>query len=175
METDLSWVEEHVADAARRVRILLMDCDGVLTDGRLYFGPDGEELKVFHVRDGQGIADWHAAGFESGIISGRGSEKILERRAAELGIKHVRTSSRDKSADLDQILSISEASPREVAFIGDDLGDIPIMSRVGFPVAVGDAADEVKRIAMHTTLLHGGFGAVRELIELILRTKSSNL
>lgn len=168
----LENLSSEAIDAARRVKILLMDCDGVMTDGSLYFGSDGEELKVFNVRDGQGISMWHAAGFDSGIISGRGAAKILERRAAELGMKFVRTLSRDKSADLEEILGLSGASAEEVAFIGDDVGDIPILRKVGFPVAVGDAIEDLKSEALHITQLQGGHGAVRELIELLLAAKS---
>lgn len=92
----------------------VIDCDGVLTDGRLYFSERGEELKVFHARDGQGIVDWHKAGFASGIISGRGAREIIEARAAELGIKYVVTSSVDKVVDFRKILADAEISPENV-------------------------------------------------------------
>lgn len=172
MSENSATLSEEVIEAARQVKLLLMDCDGVLTDGRLYFSAEGEVMKVFHVRDGQGIALWHAAGNESGIITGRGAAKILERRAAELEMKYVRVLSKDKSKDLDEVLSESGLTPEQVAFIGDDLGDIPILSRVGFPVAVGDAVHEVKRNSLYTTRLAGGNGAVREVIELLMTAKS---
>lgn len=159
--------------AAGRVKLLLMDCDGVLTDGGLYFTANGEEMKVFNVRDGQGLALWHEAGFESGIISGRGGREIILKRAVELGIRHTRTSSKDKVAELREILAESDvASAEEVAFVGDDLGDLTVMQRVGFPVAVGDAVDEVKAVAAHVTKALGGRGAVREVIELLLAAKT---
>jgi 3-deoxy-D-manno-octulosonate 8-phosphate phosphatase (KDO 8-P phosphatase) len=145
-----------------------MDCDGVLTDGRLYFSSHGEEMKVFDVRDGQGIVSWHQAGFKSGIVSGRGAAAIITKRADELGIEFVRTSSSDKVRDMNEIVNGLSLSLNEVAFIGDDIGDIEAMKRVGFPVAVADAIDETKRVAAYVTNASGGRGAVREVIDLLL-------
>lgn len=145
-----------------------MDCDGVLTDGRLYFTESGEAMKAFDVRDGQGIALWHAAGFLSSIISGRDSRGIVAARANELGIKYVREGSRDKVADFREIIAEAGVSAEETAFIGDDIGDIELMKVVGFPVAVADAADSVKQVAKYITRSNGGRGAVRELIEFLL-------
>jgi 3-deoxy-D-manno-octulosonate 8-phosphate phosphatase (KDO 8-P phosphatase) len=148
-----------------------MDCDGVLTDGRLYFSAKGEAMKAFDVRDGQGIALWHAAGFDSGIISGRDSGGIVAARANELGIKYVREGSADKVADFRAIIDDAGVSPEETAFIGDDIGDIELLKLVGFSVAVADAVDAVKEVAHHSTKNSGGRGAVRELIDLILESK----
>ena len=145
-----------------------MDCDGVLTDGRLYFSSSGEEMKVFDVRDGQGIVSWHRAGFKSGIISGRGASEIINKRAEELGIEFVRTSSPDKIRDLDEIVETIGLSLHEVAFVGDDIGDIEVMKRVGFAVAVADAVSETKRAASYVTTANGGRGAVREVIDMLL-------
>lgn len=145
-----------------------MDCDGVLTDGRLYFSARGEEMKVFDVRDGQGIVSWHNAGFKSGIISGRGAEEIVGRRASELGIEFVRTSSSDKVKDFGEIVSAAGALPENVAYIGDDVGDIQLMKRVGFAVAVADAVEATKSVATYVTKAKGGRGAVREVIDLLL-------
>lgn len=155
----------------RNIRLLLMDCDGVLTDGKLYFGPDGEAMKSFHVRDGQGIVDWHRAGFLSGIISGRRSEGIVEARASELGIRYVVTGSSDKVADLKRILGETGIPEAETAFIGDDVGDIGLMKLVGFPVAVADAVDDVRSIAGYVTKAKGGEAAVREVIDLLLTAR----
>ena len=155
----------------RNIRLLLMDCDGVLTDGKLYFGPDGEAMKSFHVRDGQGIVDWHRAGFLSGIISGRRSEGIVEARASELGIRYVVTGSSDKVADLKRILGETGIPEAETAFIGDDVGDIGLMKLVGFPVAVADAVDDVRSIAGYVTKAKGGEAAVREVIDLLLAAR----
>ena len=145
-----------------------MDCDGVLTDGRLYFSARGEEMKVFDVRDGQGIVSWHRAGFKSGIISGRGAAEIIQRRAEELGIEFVRTTSADKVKDFEEILVSLGIDASNVAYVGDDIGDVELMKRVGFPVAVADAVDEAKAAAAYTTKAKGGRGAVREVIDLLL-------
>jgi YrbI family 3-deoxy-D-manno-octulosonate 8-phosphate phosphatase len=151
-----------------------MDCDGVLTDGRLYFSRDGEALKVFNVRDGQGIVEWHKAGFHSGIISGRGAKAIIQARANELGIKYVRTGSTDKLADLKEIVADAGFGTEEVAFVGDDVGDLEIMQAVGFSVAVADAIDEVKAVASYVTNAKGGEGAVREVIDKLLSPKTKS-
>ena len=144
-----------------------MDCDGVLTDGRITLLPDGDEQKTFHVRDGQGIVLCHKAGLKTGIISGRTSS-ATERRSRELGMTYLRQSAKDKVAALSEILSEARLTESECAFIGDDVGDIAIMQSVGLAIAVGDAAEEVKQIAHHTTTRCGGRGAVREAIDLIL-------
>ena len=145
-----------------------MDCDGVLTDGRLYFSAGGEEMKVFDVRDGQGIVSWHKAGFKSGIISGRGAGEIIQRRANELGIEFVRVESADKIRDFEEIIASLGISPESVAYIGDDTGDIELMKRVGFAVAVADAVEGAKKVATYVTKAKGGRGAVREVIDMLL-------
>jgi 3-deoxy-D-manno-octulosonate 8-phosphate phosphatase (KDO 8-P phosphatase) len=159
-------VEERVS----KIKLLLMDCDGVLTDGRLYYGENGEELKVFNVKDGQGIANWHAKGFVSGIISGRNT-RMVERRASELGIKYVKQGSKDKIKDLEHILRESGIAASETAFIGDDVPDIPIMKLVGLAVAVADADQNLFQFAHLKTNSNGGLGAVREVIDLLLNIK----
>jgi 3-deoxy-D-manno-octulosonate 8-phosphate phosphatase (KDO 8-P phosphatase) len=150
------------------IQLLLMDCDGVLTDGRLYFSSRGEEMKVFDVRDGQGIVSWHRAGFKSGIISGRGASEIINKRAEELGVEFVRTSSPDKIRDLNEIVEELGLSFDEVAFIGDDIGDVEVMKSVGFAVAVADAVEETKSVAAYVTSANGGRGAVREVVDMLL-------
>ena len=155
-----------------QITLLLMDCDGVLTDGRLYFSSRGEEMKVFDVRDGQGIVSWHRAGFKSGIISGRGAGEIIRKRADELGIEFVRTDSRDKIKDFEEIISSLGIGPENVAYVGDDVGDIEVMKRVGFSVAVADAVEETKLAAKYITRARGGRGAVREVIDLLLDSRA---
>lgn len=164
-------MKEEVIERAKKIKLLLMDCDGVLTDGRIYYTERGEEMKVFNVRDGQGIVSWHKAGFQSGIISGRDAQKILEARAAELGMHHIKARSHDKAKDLCDILQDAKVTPDEVAFIGDDIGDIGLMEKVGLPIAVADAADEIFSSVIFTTEKKGGFGAVREVTDLLLRVK----
>lgn len=160
-------------DNIAKIKLLLMDCDGVLTDGRLYFSAQGEAMKAFDVRDGQGIVLWHAAGFESGTISGRDSGGIVAARAIELGIKYVREGSQDKVADFQEIIVDANVAPEEIAFIGDDIGDIELMNLVGFPIAVADAVEGVKAVASYITNAKGGNGAVREVVEMLLNSRSA--
>jgi 3-deoxy-D-manno-octulosonate 8-phosphate phosphatase (KDO 8-P phosphatase) len=169
--THKSKVDEELLNIAAKIKLLLMDCDGVMTDGRLYFTENGEAMKVFHVRDGQGLALWHKAGFSSGIITGRGAEKILEKRATELGIDYIKACSLDKASDFEDILQQAGVTADEVAFIGDDVGDISIMKRVGLPIAVADAVSEVLPYVLHRTVTNGGGGAVREVTDWILEAK----
>lgn len=160
-----------INSAAGKIKLLLMDCDGVLTDGRLYFSAAGEELKVFHVRDGQGIVSWHRAGFKSGIISGRDAAAIIMRRANELGMEFVRVRSADKIRDFEEITAAAAVTDEETGFIGDDIGDVPLMRSVGLSFAVADAVDEVKAAADYVTEAKGGRGAVREVIDLLLKAR----
>jgi 3-deoxy-D-manno-octulosonate 8-phosphate phosphatase (KDO 8-P phosphatase) len=167
--------EHHIAEVerrARRIKLLLMDCDGVLTDGRLELLENGDEQKTFHARDGQGISLFHRAGLKTGIISGRTSSAV-ERRAQNLSMTYVRQSAEDKVKAFDEILMLAKVSRHECAYIGDDLGDIPIMDRVELAVAVADAAEETKQVAHFVTEQKGGHGAVREVTELILKAQGS--
>lgn len=142
----------------------------MLTDGRIWLTADGEEQKAFHVRDGQGINLLHAAGLKTGVISGRTSA-ALERRAADLDISFVRQSVHDKVASMNEILAELSIQPNECAYIGDDLGDIPVMRRVGLAFAVADAADEAKQVAHIMTTQNGGHGAVADACYLILKAQ----
>jgi 3-deoxy-D-manno-octulosonate 8-phosphate phosphatase (KDO 8-P phosphatase) len=157
--------------SAKKIKLLLMDCDGVLTDGRLYYSEEGEQMKVFNVRDGQGLVSWHKAGYQSGIISGRDAKKILEARATELGMHYIKACSHDKAKDFLDILQDAKVAPDEVAYIGDDIGDISLLEKVGLPIAVADAALEVIPYAAYQTKANGGFGAVREVADLLLTAK----
>lgn len=147
-----------------------MDCDGVLTDGRLLLIRDDDEQKTFHTHDGQGISLMHRAGLQTGIISGRKSIAV-ERRAHDLKIAYLHQYAKDKIKALDEIIAEAAVSAEECAFIGDDLADIAPMSRVGLAVAVADACHETKEVAHHVTQLPGGRGAVREVCELILKAQ----
>ncbi|HKZ00598.1 MAG TPA: HAD hydrolase family protein [Pyrinomonadaceae bacterium] len=155
---------------AARIKLLLMDCDGVLTDGRLLLLENGDEQKWFSARDGLGLELWRRAGLKSGIISGR-SSSVLERRVRELEIDYLRQGSEDKLWDFEQILGLANIEDGEVAFIGDDLNDIRLMRRSELAIAVGDAAEETQQAAHYVTQAHGGYGAVREAIELILKAQ----
>jgi 3-deoxy-D-manno-octulosonate 8-phosphate phosphatase (KDO 8-P phosphatase) len=164
-------MRDETIERAKKIKLLLMDCDGVLTDGRLYFTENGEAMKVFHVRDGQGLALWHKAGFRSGIISGRNAEKILKSRAIELGIHYVKVCSFDKAKDFADILQDAKVASEEVAYIGDDIGDACLMKKVGLPIAVADAVSELFSNVVYTTNAKGGYGAVREVTDLLLRAQ----
>ena len=155
---------------AKKIKLLLMDCDGVLTDGKLYFSAAGEEIKVFHVRDGQGLTMWHEAGFRSGIISGRDS-KIVKKRATELGIQFIKQGSKNKAICFEEILAEAGVLKEEVAFVGDDVQDIVLFEKVGLPIAVADAVAEVFPNVIYTTKAKGGLGAVREITDLLLKSK----
>ncbi|HKS30506.1 MAG TPA: HAD hydrolase family protein [Pyrinomonadaceae bacterium] len=155
---------------ASRIRLLLMDCDGVLTDGRITLLGDGDEEKSFHTRDGHGLVLLHRAGLRSGIISGRTST-LVERRARELGMTYVKQGTWDKIKEFDEVLREAGVEDDEVAFIGDDVTDIPLMQRSELAVAVADAVEETRRAAHFVTKLPGGVGAVREVCELILKAQ----
>ena len=165
-------INADVFERAKKIKLLLMDCDGVLTDGRLYYTENGEQMKVFHVRDGQGLVSWHRAGFQSGIISGRNAKKILESRATELGIHYIKACSLDKAKDFADILQDAKVASEEVAYIGDDIGDICLMKKVGLPIAVADAVSEVESYIIYKTKAKGGYGAVREVTDLLLNAKN---
>lgn len=163
-------IPAKVIERARAIKLLLLDCDGVLTDGRLYYGPEGEALKVFHVRDGQGLVNWHARGFRSGIISGRNSP-IVKVRARELGIEFVLQGRKEKISAVRDLVAISGVSVEEVAFVGDDSPDAEVFPIVGLGAAVADAHASARDAAHFVTKLNGGGGAVREVIDMILDAK----
>lgn len=163
--------EAEIQKRAARIKLLLMDCDGVLTDGRIWILENGEDQKAFHTRDGLGIDLLHRAGLQSGIISGRNSS-ALERRAQSLGVKYLWQGRDDKRKAFADTLVQAQVNNDEVAFIGDDLTDLPLMVQSGFAIAVGDAVAEVKERAHYVTTANGGNGAVREVVELILRAQN---
>jgi 3-deoxy-D-manno-octulosonate 8-phosphate phosphatase (KDO 8-P phosphatase) len=170
LQTQNSNPETEIAERARRIKLLLMDCDGVMTDGRLWLTTDGDEQKAFHARDGQGISLLHQAGLQTGIITGRRSAAV-QRRAKDLKMSYVRQYAKDKVKALEEILAEADVTADECGFIGDDVSDIPVMNRVGFPVAVADAVEDTKQAAHYITALKGGQGAVREVCDLILKAQ----
>lgn len=161
---------ESVADRAGAIRLLVLDVDGVLTDGRLYFTERGEEMKSFHVRDGAGIVQAIRAGIHVGIISGRKSPAV-ERRAMELGIALLRQGIDDKAAALAEMLHGLQLRNDDVACVGDDSADIAIMRTARLAVAVADAHASAKACAHLTTRAAGGMGAVREVCDLLLEAR----
>jgi 3-deoxy-D-manno-octulosonate 8-phosphate phosphatase (KDO 8-P phosphatase) len=154
--------------ASARIRLLVLDVDGTLTDGSIVLGPDGQEWKRFCVRDGLGIAMWKRAGGLVAIITGRRSE-ALTHRARELGIDHVHQSASDKAQALGTVLAATGCAAHETVAIGDDLPDLALFRRVAFGMAPADAAPEVRAAARHVMRSPGGHGAVREAIEVLLR------
>jgi len=170
MNSSLKIPTEDLTGRAQRIKLLLMDCDGVLTDGRLWLTPDGDEQKAFHARDGQGISLLHRAGLQTGIITGRTSSAV-DRRAQDLKMSYVRQYAKDKIKALEEILAEAGVTKDECAYIGDDVADIPVMHRVGFAVAVSDAVAETKQAAHYVTALKGGQGAVREVCDLVLKAQ----
>lgn len=150
------------------IKLLVLDVDGVLTDGTLIMNSDGSESKSFNTLDGHGIRMWRRAGLQVAIISGRESEPT-RRRAAQLDIEHVFQDCHFKLPVIEELLAKLHLTPEKVAYVGDDLPDVPVIRYVGFGVAVANAVDEVKQHADYVTTRPGGRGAVREVIEHILK------
>lgn len=166
-----SDIPPQILERASRIRILFMDCDGVLTSGSISLDTRGDEIKHFHAHDGQGFSLAKAADLQTAIISGRASG-ALEYRARENGCNFLIQRSQDKLTDFLRILDEAGFTPEEAAYIGDDLPDLPPMKRSGLAIAVANAVEEVKKHAHLITKKSGGYGAVRESIELILKARS---
>jgi len=160
----------ELRDRALKIKLLLLDVDGVLTDGRLYYTSRGEEIKVFNVRDGLGIKLAQRAGIRVGVISGRNSEALIN-RLRELKVDEVHLGYNQKLPVLEDIINRLSLSLEEIAFLGDDYVDLPVLRRVGFPMAVLDAPEEIKKHALYITKSRGGHGAVRDAIEFILKLR----
>jgi len=159
-----------VSSTAASIELLVLDVDGVLTDGRLYFGPRGEALKSFHVRDGHGIKQLRRAGIAVAVISGRRSAATRS-RCRELGIRHVLEGVEDKLSALEELCRRLDIVRERCACVGDDTPDVPLMRAVGLAFAVADAHPEARRAADRTTRLAGGHGAVREVCDQLLRAR----
>lgn len=160
------------AARAARIRLMIFDVDGVLTDGSLHFGPEGEVIKTFNVLDGHGIKLLQQSGLETAIISAREST-LVARRAADLGITHIYQGVHDKRAAFEQLLAQSGSVAEACGFIGDDVIDLPILSRVGFAASVPNGHPEVRSRVHYVTQLSGGHGAVREICDFILRVQGN--
>jgi 3-deoxy-D-manno-octulosonate 8-phosphate phosphatase (KDO 8-P phosphatase) len=152
----------------RRVELLVLDVDGVLTDGGIIYTDAGAELKRFHVRDGSGLKLWLRAGRRAAVITGRQSP-VVTRRAAELGLDPVVQGADDKLEGLRQVLAATGLRPEQACAVGDDLPDLPVLRNCGLAVAVADACAEVAADAHHVTRAPGGGGAVREAVEWLLK------
>jgi 3-deoxy-D-manno-octulosonate 8-phosphate phosphatase (KDO 8-P phosphatase) len=157
-----------MVDDLAKIKLLLLDVDGVMTDGRIIYDNDGGETKAFDVKDGHGLKLVQRAGIKVGIITGRQSA-VVARRAAELGIELVYQGAKDKSLPFNDILEKLALMPEEVAYVGDDIVDLPVMRKVGFAATVADAVDDVKPYADMVSERSGGRGGVREICEFLLK------
>ena len=157
-------------ERAHRARFLILDVDGVLTDGGIYMGETGELMKPFYVRDGLGMRLWQNEGFGLAVITGRDSA-IVSRRAADLKIEDVYLGHIDKRSAYDDVKARQGLRDEEIAYIGDDLVDLAVMEQVGFPAAPADAAAEVRELSCLVAGNPGGRGAVREIVEFLLKAK----
>ena len=166
----LTGLSPELVQRASRVSLLLLDVDGVLTDGRIVYADYGDELKCFDVQDGAGMNFWHRAGLKSAIITARHS-RLIKRRAKGMRIDYLAQKQLLKLPAYEGMLKRFRVAPEQVCAIGDDLMELPLLRRVGFAVAVPNAVDEVKQASHYVTRRDGGRGAVRETVELILRAK----
>ncbi len=155
----------------QQIRLVAFDVDGVFTDGRFYLSNDGIESKAFHTQDGYGVRRLIDAGIAVAVISGRQSAAV-DLRMAELGVEHVIQGCKDKVAALDQLTDRLGITAAECAYVGDDVPDLPLLEHAGFSIAVANAVDSVRERCDHTTHTRGGFGAVREVCDLILAARS---
>ncbi len=165
---------DAITARAADIRLLVLDVDGVLTDGRLYFSARGEEMKCFHVRDGAGIVQLLRAGVQVAVISGRNSPAV-ERRMSELGVTYVRQGISDKLAALTELLAVLNLELNTTACMGDDSADVPILQVARLAIAVPDAHASAKACAHFVTQTSGGLGAVREVCDLILAARRPSL
>lgn len=164
----MSAIDPELLERAGRIRLVLLDADGVLTDGSIFVGAGGTDLRAFHVRDGLAVRLGQRGGLVFGIVSGRRSEAVAA-RAGELDIREVHQGILDKSACVDGILERLGFPAEATCYVGDDLVDLPVMRRVGLAVAPKDAAPEARETADWVTSVGGGRGAVREVVDLLLR------
>jgi 3-deoxy-D-manno-octulosonate 8-phosphate phosphatase (KDO 8-P phosphatase) len=159
-----------LAERCALVEMLVLDVDGVLTDGGIIYDDDGRQLKVFHVRDGVGLKIWHQAGKRSAFLTGRQS-KVVAIRAAELGVSGVVQGAADKRVAFRELVAAAGLRPEQVCYVGDDLPDLGVFRDCGLAVTVADACAEAVADAHYVSRAAGGHGAVREIIELLLRTQ----
>lgn len=164
-------VKEDLRKLARQVKLLLLDVDGVLTDGRIVYDSRGRDMKFFDVHDGLGVFLLKKAGIPTILITAKGSAAIKP-RARDMRVERVFENVSPKTAVLEKILRRYKLTPDQVCFAGDDLVDLCLMKKVGFPIAVFNAAPEIKQAAAYITIREGGRGAVREIAELILKSQN---
>jgi 3-deoxy-D-manno-octulosonate 8-phosphate phosphatase (KDO 8-P phosphatase) len=163
---------QELAERAARIELLLLDVDGVLTDGGIVYADNQVEIKRFHVRDGSGLKLWQLAGKRAAIVSGRTSP-VVAVRAAELGVSPVAQGRGEKLPAFEDVLAQTGLRPDQVCAVGDDLPDLPVLLRAGLAVAVADACPEVRAAAHYVTTVPGGHGAVRDAIEWLLKLQGA--
>jgi len=166
----MQYLASDALARARRVRLVIFDVDGVLTDGRLWYTPEGDELKAFHAFDGHGVKLLLMAGLKTGILSGRNS-KAVAKRAKELGIDHVMQGTDDKRASFERMLKQAKLQRSAVAYMGDDLVDLPVLTRCGFACAPYEAPEDVRQRVHYIASAEAGRGAAREVCEFILEAQ----
>ncbi len=172
MRTLYGEIEQDILTRAQKIKLLVCDVDGVFSDGRIYLGNDGEELKAFHTKDGFGIKALAASGVSIAIITGRDSVIVANRMKA-LNVAHIIQGQEDKLPALKALTDKLDLSPSEVAYIGDDIPDLACIKSVSLGIAVGDAHPFVIQSADYITFTRGGFGAVREVCDLIMQSKGT--
>ena len=164
-------IDDQIIEKAKKIKWFVFDVDGVLTDGKIIYDSEGREIKMFCVKDGIGIHMLNMVGIKTAIITGRSSETV-DKRARELNITEVFQNSSNKLIHYQQLKEKYNLKDEEILYIGDDIVDIPILKRVGFPVSVPSASDDVKKYAIYITKKDGGNGAVREVIDMVLKIQN---
>jgi len=161
-------MNSELIEKIKAIKLLILDVDGVLTNGQIYFLPSGEQYKTFYIQDGYGIEQLQKNGVTVAIISGKSSPAVTF-RAKELGIKHFYQTCNDKVAAFNELIHTLDIQTKEVAFMGDDCPDLALMKKVGLRIAVNNAVDEIKAIADWKTEKSGGSGAVREVCDAMIK------
>jgi 3-deoxy-D-manno-octulosonate 8-phosphate phosphatase (KDO 8-P phosphatase) len=172
MNTLYGNVSNNILAKAKQIKLFICDIDGVFSDGRIYLGNSGEELKAFHTKDGYGIKALGSSGVDVAVITGRQSN-IVQNRMTALNVKYIVQGEENKLPALKNILEELNLTPNQVAYIGDDMPDYECMNHVGLSIAVNDAHPQILQLADYTTYTRGGFGAVREVCDLIMQTQNT--
>jgi 3-deoxy-D-manno-octulosonate 8-phosphate phosphatase (KDO 8-P phosphatase) len=165
-------MEKNIVEKLKKIKMLILDVDGVMTDGKIIMDSEGREMKNFHVRDGHGLVMIQRHGIRVAILTGRTS-LVVEHRARDLKIQEVYQGALNKKEVFAQILEKNDLTSEEIAYMGDDIVDIPVLKNVGFSVAVADALDLVKKCVDYVTVNRGGQGAVREICEMLLTAQNN--
>lgn len=163
-------IKRPIFDHFSTIKLLICDVDGVFSDGRIYLGNQGEELKAFHTRDGFGIKAIINAGIQVAVITGRKS-MIVEKRMQSLGIQHIYQGQENKTMAYQALKQTCALKDAEIAYIGDDMPDYPVMDLTGLPIAVADAHPIIAKLSHYQTINRGGFGAVREVCDILLESR----